>query len=266
MRDHRRAQVDFHHEVVARHRDVEVADERDRRVVDEDVEPTEMLDRRRHHRDDLVGLVRQVRRDGLGVAARVDAQRRRCRRACPVSSSGRRAVDRAAHATAMPACGASATAVAAPTPRLAPVTSATLPFELHVSPPRRAAYGPPRSALAQSDDTLRRVDLDRRAVRDTGDGLDRADERGEPEFARDDRGVAERAAFLGHDAGRQRQHAFHAGHVAAVTIDVAGLEAGERRHGVGGDEARPVTAAVPIPVPWSAHAVAERRRCRGRGR
>ena len=86
-------------------------------VVDDDVEPAELGDRALHQRLD-VGVARDV-----GGRSRAPG-RPPASTSCAVSSSA--AFERAASATSAPA-SASATAIARPRPRLAPVTTATLP-------------------------------------------------------------------------------------------------------------------------------------------
>ena len=71
-------------------------------------------------------VVGEVRGHRDRVAARVRDVARTVPSIVPGIGSGFASVARAAHATRAPAA-ASATAVAAPTPRLAPVTIATLP-------------------------------------------------------------------------------------------------------------------------------------------
>ena len=67
-REQRRAQVHLHDEVVPLHRYVEVTHERDGGVVHEDVDATEVLDRRGDHGGD-VGFVGEVGRDSQSACA-----------------------------------------------------------------------------------------------------------------------------------------------------------------------------------------------------
>jgi hypothetical protein len=75
-RHQRCGEVDRHHQLVALDGDLQVADERHRRVVHQDVEPSEVLDRPLDHRLDIVRL-REIRRHRQGVATgRLDLSNR----------------------------------------------------------------------------------------------------------------------------------------------------------------------------------------------